>query len=122
MAPHITVPNPESVTVSNSGGDVVRDGSASTVTCTVRLGSAVMVSELSLLTVSAQLSRDGTPLNLTRPAERRGTTFDFRVLVSSFNKSNVGNYTCTATVTSSSTFLTGTGQMVSRPYEIKIGK
>ena len=94
------------------------------MTCTVRLGSAVMESELSLLVVSAQLSRDGTPLNLTHPVEMRGTTFYFRVLVSSFNESNVGNYTCTATVAalSSSTFLTGMDEMVSRPYEIKIGK
>ena len=93
------------------------------MTCTVELGPAVMESELSLLMVSAQLSRDGTMLNLTGPT-MTDTTFTFEAAVNSFNKSNVGNYTCTATIRPrpSSTFLTGIGQMESLPFEIIIGK
>ena len=93
------------------------------MTCTVELGSAVMESELSLLMVSAQLSRDGTPLNLTGPTVT-GTTHIYRVAVSSFSESDIGNYSCNATVRSQSTsnFLIGIGQLMSQPYEIRIGK
>ena len=93
------------------------------MTCTVDLIQAVMVSELSLLTVSAQLFKDGTPLNISGP-RLSGTTHIYSVAVNSFNESNVGNYTCNATVRprSSSTFLTGMGQMTSSPFEIIIGE
>ena len=92
------------------------------MTCTVELGSAVMESELSLLMVDAQLFRDGTPLNLTSQSVT-GTTHIYRVVVSSFNENNVGNYSCIATIgPQPSTFLTGIGQLVSSPFEIIIGK
>ena len=118
-----TVPAPESVTVSNSRGDVVRAGSANTVTCTVKFDPVVMSSDLSLLMVSAQMSRDGTMLNLTGPT-MTDTTFTFEAEVSSFNESNVGNYTCNATVRPrpSSTFLTGIHLVQSLPFEITIGE
>ena len=92
------------------------------MTCTVELGSAVMESELSLLMVDAQLFRDETPLNLTSQSVT-GTTHIYRVVVSSFSESNVGNYSCNATIgPQPSTFLIGTGQLVSSPFEIIIGK
>ena len=93
------------------------------MTCTVELGPAVMESELSLLMVSAQVSRDGTPLNLTSQSVT-GTTHIYRVAVISFSESDIGNYSCIATITrqSSSIYLTGMGQLVSSPLGITISK
>ena len=81
-----------------------------------------MESEVSLLLVDAELSRDGTPLNLTGPTIA-GVTLSYGAAVSSFSDSDVGNYTCTATVTPQpfSTYLTGMGQLQSSPFEIIIG-
>ena len=114
-----TVPAPQSVTITSSGGNVVNSGSSISVNCAVELGSAVMESELSLLMVSAQLFRDGAMLTLTGPTVT-GTTFAFDTIVSSFGEGDIGNYSCTATVRSqpSSTFLTGTGELQSSPFEI----
>ena len=119
----LTVPDPQSVTVTSSSGNIVGKCSTITVTCTVELGPAVRESELSLLTVDAQLSKDGTPLTLDSSTVT-GTTFIFGATVSSFCYSDIGNYTCAATVgpQPSSTFLTGMGQLESSPFEIIIGK
>ena len=91
--------------------------------CTIELGPAVMESEISLLMVDAQLSRDGVPLTLSSPT-LTGTTVSYDATVSSFSETDVGNYTCSATITPrpSSTFLTGMGQLQSSPFEITIGK
>ena len=79
-------------------------------------------SESSLLMVSAQLSRDGTMLNLTGPTVT-DRSFNFGATVSSFSESDISNYICTATVRlrASSPFLTGIGQLESNPIEIMIG-
>jgi hypothetical protein len=82
----------------------------------------VTESELSLLTVEAQLFRDGSPLMLDAPT-MSGSSFIFGFAVSSFNESNVGSYNCTATVRpASSQFLTGTGQGTSSLVRLTIGK
>ena len=85
-------------------------GTSVNVTCTVVLGPAVSQSDLSLLMVDAQLSRDGTPLALTGPTVT-GTTFIYTVQLDSFEMSDVGDYSCTATVSlvSNSTFISGSG-------------
>ena len=82
-----------------------------------------MESELSLLLVDAQLSKDGIPLILGNPTVT-GTTFIFGATVSSFCDGDIGNYTCAATVRPrpSFIFLTGMGQLESSPFEITIGK
>ena len=83
----------------------------------------VLPSELSLLTVVAQLTGpDGTMLSLSSP-NTSGITYHFDTTVNSFGDSNVGNYTCTATVTPgpTATLLTGMGQLESDPVEIMIG-
>ena len=83
----------------------------------------VLDSEISLLTVVAQLTMpDGTTVDLSDP-EISDTTYHFTTMVNSFGDSNVGNYTCTATVTPgpTATFLTGMGQLESDPVEIVIG-
>ena len=86
--------------------------------CTVELGPTVAESELSMLTVSAVISRDRTPLTLTSQS-MSGTTFTFGATVNSFSEGDIGNYSCIATVRPQpSTFLTGTGELQSSPFEI----
>ena len=83
-------------------------GTDVTLTCTVELGPVVVESDLSLITVAAQLSRDGTTLALTGPTVT-GTTFTYTIYFNLFRGNDSGNYTCTATVRpqSTSTYLTG---------------
>ena len=73
------------------------EGTNVTLACTVELSPSVMESDLSLLMVDTQLSRDGTPLTLTGPTVA-GTTFTYTIQLDSFGRSNSGNYTCTVTV------------------------
>ena len=56
-----------------------------------------MESDLSMLIVDAQLSRDGTPLTLTDPTVA-GTTFTYTFQLKPFGTRDPGNYTCRATV------------------------
>ena len=95
-------------------------GADITVTCTVELGPSVVESDLSVLMVDAQLSRDGTPLTLTGPTVA-GTTFTYTIQLNSFGRTESGNYTCTATVSSSSSFLTGSGSQ-SGTARVTVGK
>ena len=83
-----------------------------TVTCVVELGPSVMDSELSLLVVDTQLSRDGTPLTLSGPTVS-GTTFTYTRRFESFGRSDSGNYTCTATIRPQPTavYLTGSDSL-----------
>ena len=83
----------------------------------------VLPSEFSLLIVVAQFTRpDGTMSVLSNP-DMSGATYNFITMVNSFGDSNVGNYTCTTTVTPgpTATFLTGMGQGQSDPVQIMIG-
>ena len=96
------VPDPQSVIVSSSSlGDTVLNGAAITVTCSVDFASTVMGIELPLLTVDAELSRDGVPLPLTGPTVT-GTTLVYSTRLSSFGRKDSGNYTCQVTVGASS--------------------
>ena len=83
-----------------------------TVTCTVEMGEGVSQSDLSLLMVDAQLSRDGTLLALSGPTVT-GTTFTYTIQLDSFGRNDSGNYTCTATVRPQPTlaYLTGNSVM-----------
>ena len=101
---------------------MVLNGSDVTLTCSVQMNQNVLVSDLSLLVVNAQLiSPDGIILNLSSPIIV-GTTFTYTAQVNSFDDNDVGIYTCTATLTSqsTSTFLVGIDQLQSKPFEIKI--
>ena len=79
------------------------------LTCVVKLNSFILDSEIFLLMVSAQLSKDGTPVVLTGP-EVNGTTFTYTSRLNLFGKNDFGNYTCTATIRPVQflTYLTGT--------------
>jgi hypothetical protein len=96
------VPTPSSITLVSSDHSLRPNslpilGSDVTLTCTLGLNSAVVASEIFLLMVEVQLSRDGTPLTLTGPTVS-GTTFTYTRRFESFGRSDSGNYTCTATV------------------------
>ena len=92
------VPTQSSVVLTSSGSNsgIQITGSDVTLTCAVELNSAIMPSEIFLLMVDTQLSRDGTPLALTGRFE-------------SLEESDSGNYTCTATIQPqpTATYLTG---------------
>ena len=105
------VPNP-SVSVTSNPLTPVLDGTNVTVTCTVEMGEGVSQSDLSLLMVDAQLSRDGTALDRTGPVIS-GTTFTYTFQLYSFRRSDSGTFNCTATVRpqQTSTYLTGVGVM-----------
>ena len=99
------------------------DGTDVTVSCAVEMAQGVVDSDLSLIMVDAQLSRDGTPLTLTGPTVT-GTTFTYTIQLDSFGRNDSGNYTCSATVTRvqpTSTYLTGSGQATT-VVEIVVGK
>ena len=119
----LTVPNPQSVIVSSSYGSIVLNGTNVTVTCTVELGPLVMnESDLSLITVEAQLFRDGNELTQAS-SQVNGSTYTFGFMVSSFGESDNGNYSCSATVRPlpSSPHLTGRGQGVGYTLQIVVG-
>ena len=107
-SPLTIVPYPSSVALSSDPVSPIIVGSAVTLTCTVELGLAVVDSDLSLLMVEAQLTRDGTTLTLTGP-KVTGTTFTYTIQLDSFSRNDSGKYICTATVTpqSTSSYLTG---------------
>ena len=98
------------MSVTSNPASPVNIMSTVTVNCVVELSTAVTESDLSLLMVDAQLSRDETPLTLSGPTVT-GTTFTYTRRFESFGRTDSGYYTCTATVTphSSSTYLSGTG-------------
>ena len=96
-------------------------GSDVTLTCTLKLHSAVVPSEILLLMVDTQLSRDGTPLTLTG-STIRDTTFTYTTQINSFGRSDSGRYTCTATVRPelALTYVTG-NETLSAIVNIKAG-
>ena len=78
------------------------------LTCTVKLNSAIAASEIFLLTENAQLFKDGNLLALEGPRVS-DTTITYTAQLNSFQRSNFGNYTCSATIRPqpSSTYVTG---------------
>ena len=93
------------------------------MTCTVELGPLVMnESDLSLITVEAELFRDGNELTHDQ-SSHGGISYNFGVVLSSFSESDNGNYSCSATVRPlpSSPHLTGRGQGVGNTLQIVVG-
>ena len=115
------VPNP-TVTINSNPPSPILDGTDVTLTCSVTMGLGVLPSDLSLLMVDAQLSRDGTTLDLTGPVMCH-TTFTYTIQLNSFGRNDSGNYACAANVTlwQPSTYLTGMGHGTVMS-EVAIGK
>ena len=116
------VPNPM-VTINSNPPSLILDGTDVTLTCSVTMGREVLPSDLSLLMVDAQLSRDGTILNPTGPIVT-GTTFTYTIRLDTFGRNDSGNYNCTANVTllQSSIYLAGIGHGTAISEIIVIGK
>ena len=120
---HHAVPDPQSVAVTSSRGNVILEGSDVTLNCSIQMNSSVTDSEVSLLMVEAQLIKpSGRILNLSNPTIS-GTTFTFITEVKSFSDSDIGNYTCSATVRSRpfSSYLTESDELSGR-IELGIGE
>ena len=118
-----SAPAPLSVTITSSHSNPVPVGSTVTVTCTVEMSPSVTEADLSLLTVDTRLSKDsGDPLDLTSPTVT-GTTFTYTIQVDSFDRTDSGNYMCTAAVRPqpSSTYLTGSGELVNNSTVVTTG-
>jgi hypothetical protein len=77
-----------------------------------------MESELSSLMVDAQFSRNGIILTLFN-VTISGTTFTYTTIITSFERNDSGNYTCTANVGSNSSYLYGN---TSESINISIGE
>ena len=91
------VPAPNSVEVISNKPNPIRPvGSNVTLICTVELDSET---NLSMLMVDVQLSRDGTPLTLTDQSQN-GTTFTYTIQLDSFGRNDSGDYNCNASVRS----------------------
>ena len=101
----LSVPSITSVTVRSSPGNPVRVGSTVTVTCEVELSTSVIASELSLLTVNAQLTGGGNTPTSSGPTIS-GSTLTYSFSLGPFMRTDSDNYTCTATIDSPSSFLT----------------
>ena len=83
-------------------------GSAVTLTCTVTLSLAV--NDVTVNTVWT--GPDGFMItNTAQPVMGSTTTYTSSAMVSSFGRDQSGVYTCTATVSSTSSFLTNSSQM-----------
>ena len=107
---------------SSDTSDVVTVGTGIILTCTLVFNLAIVASDVSLLMVDTQLSRDGTLLTLTGPTVT-GATITFTTQFNSFGKSDSGNYTCTATVAPqpSAIYLTGNETVQSNTVNIRAG-
>ena len=89
------------MTVTTNPDPITAPGSSVDVIYTIEFDPIVVGTNLSLLMVDAQLSRDGTMMTLTGP-NTPGARFIFSSQITSFEMCNVGDYICTATVSLSS--------------------
>ena len=104
--------------------ETVLFGSDVTLICTLRLNSAIVASDVPLLMVETQLSRNGDLLGNPTLSPMTGTTLAYTTLLSSFSISNVGNYTCNSTVRPrpSSTYITGNEALESDTVLVTTGE
>ena len=118
----LSVPAVSSVTVTTIPDTISTAGTNISVFCTVELGPVVLESDLSLLLVYTQLSRDGTTLALTGPTVV-GTKFIYSFQIKSFTACDNGNYVCAATVSPqfASPYIIGNGTLTGQATVV-VGK
>ena len=116
----ISVPNPMVVAISSDPVSPVRPvGSAVTLTCTVELSPAV---DVPVIVNTVWTGPDGlTTTNTAQPVMDSATTYTSTAMVNSFGRDQSGVYNCTATVSSTSSFLTGSGSQ-SGTARVTVGK
>ena len=107
------------MTIQSNTPNPITIGSDVTLTCMVKMDEKILDSDLSLVMVDAQLSRDGNPLALTGPTVT-GTTFIYSRQFESFRRN--GNYTCTATVRSNLSHLLDNELFISDSIYVSIGE
>ena len=114
------VPPPTSVTITSDPVSPIRPvGSDVTLTCTVEFSTVVNV-ELDVNTVWT--GPDGfMTTNTAQPVMGSTTTYTSTAMVSSFGRDQSGVYTCTATVSSTSSFITDSGSQ-SGTTRVTVGK
>ena len=109
----LTVPAPTSVTVTNGPVNV---GSTVTLTCTVELSPAVDVP------VTVNTVWTGTAgFRIANTAQQMGNS-DIYISTTTVTNDYSGDYTCTATVTSTSPFITSSTGTPLLPLRIIIGR
>ena len=110
----LSVPPPVSVTVTSDPVSPIQPFISPdvTLTCTVELSPAVDV-PVTLNTVWT--GPDGfMTTNTAQPVVGSTTTYTSTAVVSSFGRDQSGNYTCSATVTSNSQYLTDSSKFGSK--------
>ena len=116
----ISVPNPMVVAISSDPIIPIRPvGSAVTLTCTVEFSTAVDV-PVTVNTVWTGPDRFMTT-NTAQSTMGNATTYTSTVMVNSFGRDQSGVYSCTATVSPLSSFLTGSGPQ-SGTARVTVGK
>lgn len=116
------VPTP-SVTFASNPTGTITVGDHVTLMCTVKFSPLVTRSDVaSLISIDAQLSRDGAPVGRTG-ALRNGTTSTYITEIDSFGRNESGVYSCTVTVRpqSGSSLLTYSGSRTER-VRVTVGK
>ena len=106
------VPPPTAVTVTASPEGTIFTGSSLTLTCSIELSEAVNIA----VTVNTVWNGPpGTQFTTTTSVATRmtATTYTSTATISSVETSDSGEYTCTATVSSTSPFLTDSELMLS---------
>ena len=104
--PFLLVPAPSMVTVTPPSGVIIA-GSSPNLTCTVELSPAV---DVPVTVNTVWTGPDGfMTTNTAQPVMGSTTTYTSTAMVNSFGRDQSGVYTCTATVNSTSSFLTGSG-------------
>ena len=94
-------------------------GSDVTLTYTVELSQAVDV----LVTVNTMCTGPGgVTLSLNAPLMESPTRYTSTVTVNSFGRNNSGNYTCKATINSTSSFLTDSDESMTVTRRVTVGK
>ena len=91
-------------------------GSDVTLTCTVELSPAVDV-PVTVITVWAGLDGFMTT-NTAQPVMGSSTTYISTAIVSSFGRDQSGVYTCTATVSSTSPFISSSMESMSARFTV----
>ena len=115
------VPVPTSVSVTSNPVSPIRPvGSNVTLTCTVELSPAVHV-DVPVIVNTVWTGPDGVTLSPTTPSMENLTRYTSTAMVNSFGRDQSGNYTCTATVSSTSLFLTDSGSL-SGTGRVTVGK
>ena len=106
-----------------SNPEAVVFGSDVTLICILGLDPTIVASDLSLLIVEVQLSREGILLDNPTLSPMIGTTFIYTSWLSSFRITDVGNYTCNATIrpVPSSTYITGNEILESDTTQVTTG-